>query len=148
MIREPSAHSMTVETPDPETERENLAQKVFLLERWQAEAVKIISKLEGERDTLQHNLDALLVAGFNTPPGECTNCAELRNSLKEVEAGLSSSGVRVMSLERQVSRLQAENAGLTHSRDVMSEEWDKSIRLQEHRFTAMKAIATAAVDAI
>jgi uncharacterized coiled-coil DUF342 family protein len=41
---------MTVETPDPETERENLAQKVFLLEKWQAEAVKTISKLEGERD--------------------------------------------------------------------------------------------------
>lgn len=148
MNRELSPHSMTVETPDPETERENLAQKVFLLERWKAEAIVTISKLEGERDTLQHNLEALLVAGFNTPPGECTNCAELRSNLKAAEAGLSSSGLRVMSLERQVSRLQEENAEMKKGREAMSEEWDKSFRLQEHRFNAMKAIATAAVDAI
>ncbi len=57
--RTPSAHSMTVETPDPETERENLAQKVFLLERWKAEAVVTIGKLLGERDEARTERDEL-----------------------------------------------------------------------------------------
>lgn len=99
MDREPSAHSMTVETSD----RENLAEKVFLLEKWQAKAVQTISQLESERDEARanekgardeiirlgadideitrqrdeakRNLDGLLVAGFNTPPSDgCTEC--------------------------------------------------------------------------
>ena len=146
MNREPSPHSMTVETPDPETERENLAQKVFLLERWQAEAVKIISKVEGERDAARADLQ--LARAENARMGKCTNCAELRSSLEAAEAGLSSSGLRVMNLERTVSRLESRNEELKQSYASLSEEWDKSIKLSDHRFNAMKAVATAAVDAI
>lgn len=54
MDREPSAHSMTVETSD----RENLAEKVFLLEKWQAKAVQTISQLEGERDEALRAIEA------------------------------------------------------------------------------------------
>lgn len=44
--------------------------------------------LAAERDEAKRNLDGLLVAGFNTPPGKCTNCAEMRGTLDELRAAL------------------------------------------------------------
>lgn len=112
MNREPSAHSMTVETSD----RENLAERVFLLEHWKANAVQKISQLEGERDEArgeveaarkeiarlgavvdaitaqrdeaESNLRCQLIQLIDTPVGGCTKCAEMRTSLDESKAAL------------------------------------------------------------
>jgi len=146
MNREPSPHSMTVETPDLESvvTISNLAEKVFLLERWKAEAVVTIGKLEGERDTLQHNLDALLVAGFNTPPGECTNCAEMRVNLSVAEGAVSSYRDRMHEHDRarrsaydEVSDLKSRVEGLRQTNEA-----------HEQRFVFLRAMVRGALDAI
>lgn len=136
--RTPSAHSMTVETPDLESvvTISNLAEKVFLLERWKAEAVVTISKLEGERDTLRHNLDALLVAGFNTPPGKCSNCAELRSGLEAAEASIDSlrdslhaREIRLEAFERERSDVRAEVEGLMKATDFQRDRANRLHRM-------------------
>lgn len=84
--RTPDLCSMTADLT-PETERENLAEKVFLLERWQANAFKVFSKLEGERDAARADLQ--LARAENARMGKCTNCEELRGSLEAANAALS-----------------------------------------------------------
>lgn len=135
--RIPSPCSMTADLPDPETERENLAQKVFLLERWKAEAVVTIGRLEAENAELISQVDSVTNSG-------------LRDAEKLIAARveIASMATTLDSLRRRVKTLETENADMVKGREAMSEEWDKSFRLQEHRFNAMKAVATAAVDAI
>lgn len=141
---------MTVETSD----LENLAEKVFLLEKWQAKAVQTISQLEGERDEARgeveaarkeiarlgtvvdaitaerdeakRNLDGLLVAGFNTPPGECTNCAEP----SEMTAMLEDFGKKVILQNEVLERAANWAAELqAHAYDVPPSHMENVIRL-------------------
>lgn len=86
MNREASPHSMTVEVHLAD------ADKITnLLSAARAEIARLgalVDQLTAERDEAKRNLNGLLVAGFNTPPGECTNCAEMRGTLDELRAAL------------------------------------------------------------
>jgi chromosome segregation ATPase len=159
--RTPSAHSMTVETPDPETERENLAQKVFLLERWKAEAVVSISKLLGERDEalaerddlkqqvrdLTNSLEyqrALNQAARTEITSLVAARDELKTSLKAAEASidalrdsLHAREIRLEAFERERSDVRAEVEGLMKATDFQR---DRANRLHRMFVKALDAI--------
>lgn len=136
MIREPSPCSMTADL-EHETERENLAQRLFVAERDLAEARKTVLRLEAENAEITSQVDSVTNSGLRD--------AEL---LSAARVEIASMATTLDSLRRRVKTLETENADMVKGREAMSEEWDKSFRLQEHRFNAMKAVATAAVDAI
>lgn len=143
---------MTVET----TDRENLAEKVFLLEKWQAKAVQTISQLEGERDEAraeveaarqeiarlgavaddltaqrdeaQSNLRCQLIEGLDTPVGGCTKCAEMRASLEAAEASIDSLRASLHAREAELTALKARRDEWKKDlHDVLTER-DKVVR--------------------
>lgn len=137
MDREPSAHSMTVET----TDRENLAEKVFLLERWQAKAVQTISQLEGERDEALRAIEAAR--------REITHL----DAVADEVAGQAVRDVRELTdkLHKAVAerdRLNAENAKLMESHAALTKEWDLDSDVADRRFNTMKAVVEAVINAI
>lgn len=84
MNREPSPHSMTVEVHVADAD-----EVTNLLSAARSEIARLgalVDQLTAERDEAKRNLNGLLVAGFNTPPGECTNCAEMAEKLKNARA--------------------------------------------------------------
>jgi chromosome segregation ATPase len=109
---------MTVETPDPETERENLAQKVFLLEKWQAEAVKIISKLEGECDEARAERD------------------ELKTSLEAAEASIDALRDSLHARETELTQIKGE-------REIYKDEASRLYKRTSEQHTQLLDAQTA-----
>lgn len=129
--RTPSAHSMTVEHV------EDIAGELFKLRQWKAEAVKTISKLEGENAELTRQAESATNSGLRD--------AE-KLSLARVE--LASISVAMDHLRARVRTLESEKADMEAGRAAMSEEWAKSERLQDLRIDVLRSALRGAIDAI